>query len=31
MALEMSDYAGFEARRAEAAARGNYRGIGLST
>ncbi len=30
-ALEMSDYAGFEARRAEAAARGNYRGIGLST
>ena len=27
----MSDYAGFEARRAEAAARGNYRGIGLST
>ena len=31
MALEMSDYAGFEARRAEAEARGNYRGIGLST
>ena len=31
LALEMSDYAGFEARRAEAAARGNYRGIGLST
>ena len=30
-ALEMSDYAGFEARRAEAAARGNHRGIGLST
>ena len=30
-ALELSDYAGFEARRAEAAARGNYRGIGLST
>jgi carbon-monoxide dehydrogenase large subunit len=30
-ALEMSDYAGFEARREEAAARGNYRGIGLST
>ncbi len=30
-ALEMSGYAGFEARRAEAAARGNYRGIGLST
>ena len=31
MALEMSDYAGFAARRAEAEARGNYRGIGLST
>ena len=30
-ALEMADYAGFEARRKEAAARGNYRGIGLST
>jgi carbon-monoxide dehydrogenase large subunit len=30
-ALEMSDYAGFEARRSEAAARGNHRGIGLST
>jgi carbon-monoxide dehydrogenase large subunit len=30
-ALEMSDYAGFEARRSEAAARGNYRGIGLSS
>jgi aerobic carbon-monoxide dehydrogenase large subunit len=30
-ALEMSDYASFEARRSEAAARGNYRGIGLST
>jgi aerobic carbon-monoxide dehydrogenase large subunit len=30
-ALEMSDYASFEARRNEAAARGNYRGIGLST
>ena len=30
-ALEMADYAGFEARRSEAAARGNYRGIGLST
>jgi carbon-monoxide dehydrogenase large subunit len=30
-ALEMSDYAGFEARRSEAAVRGNYRGIGLST
>jgi carbon-monoxide dehydrogenase large subunit len=30
-ALEMSDYAGFEARRKEAAARGNHRGIGLST
>ena len=27
----MSDYAGFESRRAEAAARGDYRGIGLST
>ncbi|MDX6596329.1 MAG: aerobic carbon-monoxide dehydrogenase large subunit [Gaiellales bacterium] len=31
MALEMSDYAGFAARRAESEARGNYRGIGLST
>jgi carbon-monoxide dehydrogenase large subunit len=31
MALEMSDYAGFAARRAEAEARGNHRGIGLST
>jgi carbon-monoxide dehydrogenase large subunit len=30
-ALELADYAGFEARRAEARARGNYRGIGLST
>jgi carbon-monoxide dehydrogenase large subunit len=30
-ALEMSDYAGFEGRRSEAEARGNYRGIGLST
>jgi aerobic carbon-monoxide dehydrogenase large subunit len=30
-ALEMADYAGFEARREEAAGRGNYRGIGLST
>ncbi len=30
-ALEASDYAGFEARRAESAARGKYRGIGLST
>ena len=27
----MADYAGFEARRAEAQARGNHRGIGLST
>jgi carbon-monoxide dehydrogenase large subunit len=31
MALEMSDYAGFAARRTESEARGNYRGIGLST
>jgi aerobic carbon-monoxide dehydrogenase large subunit len=31
MALEMSDYAGFEARRAASRANGNYRGIGLST
>ena len=30
-ALEIADYASFEARRAEAAARGNHRGIGLST
>jgi carbon-monoxide dehydrogenase large subunit len=30
-ALELSDYAGFETRRAEAAARGAHRGIGLST
>ena len=30
-ALELADYAGFEARRAEAQARGNHRGIGLST
>ena len=30
-ALEMAGYAGFEARRAEARARGNHRGIGLST
>ena len=30
-ALEMSDYSTFEARRTEARARGNYRGIGLST
>ncbi len=30
-ALEMADYAGFEARRAEARSRGNHRGIGLST
>lgn len=31
VALELSGYAGFEERRAEAATRGNYRGIGLST
>lgn len=30
-AMEMIDYAGFEARRAEAAKRGKYRGIGLSS
>ena len=30
-ALKASDYAGFEARRAESAGRGKYRGIGLST
>ena len=30
-ALKAVDYDGFEARRAEAAARGKYRGIGLST
>jgi len=30
-ALEMIDYKGFEARRAEAASRGKYRGIGLSS
>ena len=30
-ALELSDYAGFEARRAESEAKGKYRGIGLST
>jgi aerobic carbon-monoxide dehydrogenase large subunit len=30
-ALLMADYSGFEARRAEARARGNHRGIGLST
>jgi carbon-monoxide dehydrogenase large subunit len=30
MTLEMGDYAGFEARREEAAARGKLRGIGLS-
>ena len=29
-ALEIADYAGFEARRAEAASRGKLRGIGLS-
>ncbi|MFQ5747181.1 MAG: xanthine dehydrogenase family protein molybdopterin-binding subunit [Gemmatimonadota bacterium] len=31
MALEAADWAGFEARREEAAARGKLRGIGLST
>ena len=31
LALEMSDYSGFEARRKASAARGNHRGIGLST
>jgi aerobic carbon-monoxide dehydrogenase large subunit len=31
MALELADYASFETRRAEAAARGAHRGIGLST
>lgn len=30
-ALRLADYAGFEARRAESAANGKYRGIGLST
>ena len=30
-AMEMIDYAGFEGRRAEAAKRGKYRGIGLSS
>jgi carbon-monoxide dehydrogenase large subunit len=30
MALELADFAGFEARRAEARARGRLRGIGLS-
>ena len=30
-ALALSDYAGFESRRAEALRRGKYRGIGLST
>ena len=30
-ALKVSDYAGFEARRQAAAARGKLRGIGLST
>jgi carbon-monoxide dehydrogenase large subunit len=30
-ALELSDYAGFEARRAESEQNGKYRGIGLST
>lgn len=31
LALKHADYAGFEARRAEAASRGKYRGIGFST
>lgn len=31
LALKHSDYAGFEQRRQEAASRGKYRGIGLST
>ena len=31
LALEASDWAGFEARRAESAARGKCRGIGIST
>src|SRR5690348_2496384 len=31
MALEAADYAGFEARRREAANRGKYRGIGIAT
>ncbi len=30
MSMEIADYAGFEARRAEAAARGRLRGIGLT-
>ena len=30
-ALELADHAGFERRRADAAARGHHRGIGLST
>ncbi|MDM7946401.1 MAG: xanthine dehydrogenase family protein molybdopterin-binding subunit [Oceanibaculum nanhaiense] len=30
-ALKLADYAGFEARRKEAASRGKYRGIGFST
>jgi carbon-monoxide dehydrogenase large subunit len=30
IALDMADYAGFEARRKEAAGRGRFRGIGLS-
>ena len=30
-AMEMIEYAGFEARRAEAAKRGKYRGIGMSS
>jgi carbon-monoxide dehydrogenase large subunit len=31
LALEAADYAGFEARRQEAARRGKYRGIGIAT
>ena len=31
MALQAADYAGFEARRQQAAARGKYRGIGIAT
>src|SRR3954454_14398315 len=31
MALQAADYAGFEARRQEAANRGKYRGIGIAT
>jgi carbon-monoxide dehydrogenase large subunit len=31
MAMQAADYAGFEARRQQAAARGKYRGIGIAT